>query len=107
MFRSETRRPLLNLLRNISIFKLRIMSNALGSIKSVCEGKFLEGEIEEGSNVQTMFLIKNLYFNALALHVRELRPYKKYLMAKYFKTLKSNKYNKNKRELQNIIGIIV
>jgi hypothetical protein len=85
------------LLRNIDTFKQRTISWALDSIKSTSEGKFLENEIEEGSKDQTMFLIKNLYFNALALYVRELRPYKKYLMAKYFKAIKKNKYNKNKR----------
>jgi len=47
--------------------------------------------------MQTEFLIKNLYFNAMATHVRELRPYKKYLLAKYFKALKRNKFNRNRR----------
>jgi len=39
--------------------------------------------------------------------VRELRPYKKYLLTKYFKVLKKNKFNRNKRELQSIISLIV
>lgn len=36
-----------------------------------------------------------------------MRPNKKALLAKYFKLLKKNKSNKRKRDLQDVISLIV
>lgn len=106
-FGRRGRWSLLNLSRCFLAFRQRVLTIAFNELKSLREKQFLGDELEHASKEQTEFLIKNLYFNAFALHVRELRVYKKYVLAKYFKALKKNKFTRNKRQLQDIIGLVV
>jgi hypothetical protein len=99
--------PFNNLMKAVGRLHTRTLASGLDAIKTFCEVKYLDAEIENSSKMQTESLIMSLYFGAWAVRARQMRPNKKALLAKYFKLLKKNKSNKRKRDLQDVISLIV
>lgn len=62
--------PFNNLMKAVTHLYSRTLSWGLDSIKSACEMKYLDAEIENSSKIQTENLIMSLYFGAWAVHTK-------------------------------------